>query len=316
MVPSKLAYCSCKVLTQRVDWVAWANIQFYDACDAIDDACTTSSLVISGYLSGPVSSSYPHFVSHNYIVTEATQQLSTAAMKISVIFFLIGLFFPLSAAVSRGSGSCFLSGVGPETQQCGDADFLCPADNQCKQRQLRCIPNSNICPSEGNCEESGNGYRIRLGRMSLFSKKRLERNHQFITYRGFAYEFGCRYRVQILDVNDPNYKYKDGSDVRYEEKGTSQCTYEQTLPFTKAWSKRYNVLTNNCQHFAGKFAEYLTKASCYPRQRNSGDLDAFAESMIANCTECCDPVTEPNSSSAIATAAFSSVIMLLHLIRL
>ena len=31
------------MLTQRVDWVAWASIQFYDARDAIDDACTTSS---------------------------------------------------------------------------------------------------------------------------------------------------------------------------------------------------------------------------------------------------------------------------------
>ena len=34
-----------KVLTQRVDWVAWASIQFYDARDAIDDACTTSSVL-------------------------------------------------------------------------------------------------------------------------------------------------------------------------------------------------------------------------------------------------------------------------------
>ena len=32
-----------KVLTQRVDWVAWASIQFYNARNAIDDACTTSS---------------------------------------------------------------------------------------------------------------------------------------------------------------------------------------------------------------------------------------------------------------------------------
>lgn len=59
-------------------------------------------------------------------------------------------------------------------------------------------------------------------------------------------------------MNDPNYKYKDDSDVHYEEKGTSHCTYEQTLSFTNAWSKIYSLLTNN----AAKFAEYLTTAPC------------------------------------------------------
>ena len=32
-----------KVLTQRVDWVAWTNIRLEGARDASDDACTTAS---------------------------------------------------------------------------------------------------------------------------------------------------------------------------------------------------------------------------------------------------------------------------------
>ena len=35
-----------KVLNQRVDWVAWASIQFYGTHDAINDVCTTSSALL------------------------------------------------------------------------------------------------------------------------------------------------------------------------------------------------------------------------------------------------------------------------------
>ena len=181
----------------------------------------------------------------------------------SVFLLFTGVFSPVTAAILQGFRSCPPIAGAPEFQYCGEENLFCPADDQCKPRQLRCIANSNACPSEGNCGTStSKGYGIFLGRVSLLSKKRMEFNHQFITYRGFAYEFGCRYGVQIFDVNDPNYKYKDGSDVRYEEKGTSHCTYEQTLSFTNAWSKSYSLLTNNCQHFAAKFAEYLTTAPC------------------------------------------------------
>ena len=34
----------CSFDNQRVDWVAWASVQIYGARDAIDDACTTSSV--------------------------------------------------------------------------------------------------------------------------------------------------------------------------------------------------------------------------------------------------------------------------------
>ena len=59
LVASAKPMCSFyKVLNQRVDWVAWANIQIYGARDAIDDACTTSGAHDTGaeYALGAVGS--------------------------------------------------------------------------------------------------------------------------------------------------------------------------------------------------------------------------------------------------------------------
>lgn len=231
--------------------------------------------------------------------------------------------FPLTLALisvsfasthhQRSSGSCFGSGSTAEVQKCGAEHFYCPVDLQCKERSLRCTettvcinPNSGI---EENCDRgTGNtGYNIKLGHTSLFKKKRLELEHQLISYRGFVYEFGCGYGVQILDKNDPNYKYRSTS-VSFENVGTSTCTYEGVMIFTNKWSKKYSLFTKNCQHFAKLLSEYLMGCS-HSTKRETVDLSKFADELIENCTECCSP-DEPNAENAVQTLSP----ILLHLL--
>ena len=149
-------------------------------------------------------------------------------MRVSALLVIIAFVYsPAFASSVRSSGFCSGSGIDPVEQQCGNERFFCPVNSQCIFRSLRCMPGTTCLSQSGvqqDCDASGSGYSIRLGRVSLF-KRRLEFNHQFITYRGFTYEYGCGYGVQILDVNDQNYKYKDYSDAAYEVKGTSQCIY-------------------------------------------------------------------------------------------
>ena len=239
------------------------------------------------------------------------QIILTAAMK---LWSVLSLFFLFSAGFSssvRSSSSCSVfSGADPAMQTCGNTNFLCPVDGQCKSRLQRCI-NSNICvqPQSGveeNCDELSNGrYNIRLGRTPLIKKKRdydanyHELQHHFISYRGFVYEFGCKYSVQILDQNDPNFKYMDESAVTYEDIGDSICTYEETLQFTEEWKRKYNLISSNCQHFADLLCRYLQTAKC-----QSSSLEQhreYAKELIDGCTECCE--ADPTAGAATGGAS-------------
>lgn len=237
-------------------------------------------------------------------------------------FIILVLFSPFSSAHDqneRSSGSCFGSGSEPEVQICGTEGFYCPVDSQCKDRSLRCS-GANVCihPNtgmEGNCDSSNRGYYIKLGRTSLFSgRKRLETNHQLLSYRGFVYEFGCGYGVQILDLNDPRYKYGN-TVVDFETQGTSECTYDQALIFTYSWSRRYNLFTHNCQHFASELSRYLMSAQCRNfNKRDTADLSEFADNLIANCTECCEVEADDNAARAVIPMLLSLLVPLISLL--
>ena len=247
------------------------------------------------------------------ILVKHTQTLEAAIMKVLVVLFFSSLLSTAFASSVRSSGSCLFSNTPAEVQRCEDGSFFCPVDSECKARSLRCMTDS-VCVnglSEENCYESDSSYDIYIGRSSLISKKKqLELNHQFVDYRGFTYEFGCGYGVQILDLNDPNYKYKN-KEVTYTQSGVSECTYDETLPFTKQWSLKYNILTNNCQHFAREFSKYLKNAQCGSRKRQSTNLDEYAEEVIDECTDCCESESESESSSLLVSATYTSVIMLI-----
>ena len=151
------------------------------------------------------------------------------------------------------------SGAGVADQTCdgtskANCRFYCPYDKKCKARFLRCI-GANVCNNPATNKEEGchetstfGKYKVLLGRADLSKRKRFVRlEHQFIKYRGFAYEFGKSYGVQILDTADPKYKYKDGANLNgLRVVGYSYCTWRDATKFANKWNKNYGLFRNNC----------------------------------------------------------------------
>jgi hypothetical protein len=75
-------------------------------------------------------------------------------------------------------------------------------------------------------------------------------------YRGFTYEFG-KYGVQVLDNNDPYYKYAREKGEVYR-KETSDCTYQELKTYVQDyWNADYSLCDNNCQDFARGLLQLL-----------------------------------------------------------
>ena len=210
------------------------------------------------------------------------------------------------ANVIRSSSS---SGAGTANQTCGtdNINFYCPVDRLCKPRSQRCT-HANVCNNpdtnteDGCYETSISGlYNIQLGHAKLgFSgSKQYALEHQFILYRGFAYEFGKSYGVQILDTADPQYKYRNGMHLNskgIEIIGSGYCTWEDATSFANGWNKRYSFFFRNCQHFAIALEEFLTTGVCsvpisnrVKREDRTADLNQQINDILQNCSiVCCD----------------------------
>ena len=185
---------------------------------------------------------------------------------------------------------CFMVANGrKENQRCGDQKCYCPTTNQCFDRSLRCT-GSKVCVDssgkEAKCFESSTP-----GMYKYFKKKAplpssgssserkrsvsLSPSHWFVEYRGFVYEFGLSYGTHELDVNDPNYKYGPGGEKVLSEElvGSSSCTRDQVNSFVKRWrdaNPKYNLLSNNCQHFVKQLLKELGR-NCSNRGRREVD---------------------------------------------
>ena len=207
------------------------------------------------------------------------------------------------------------SGAGTAPQTCPNG-YYCPSDGQCKSpRNDRCT-SSQDCTGLDDCEKQADGYRIRIGHARLTSSssssKQYRLEHQFVVYRGFAYEFGGSYNTQILDISDPEYKYIGDRNVKYYTNGgTSYCTYDEAVLFVNSWADKYSLVFNNCQHFAKAFSRHL-RTSLYCNQKGARDLKQNTDDtamlmeevddILSNCSiVCCD---DDNSSggSALVTS--------------
>ena len=183
---------------------------------------------------------------------------------------------------------CFLVASGRTGERCGDEKFYCSTTDQCLDRSLRCT-SSKVCVdssgNEANCFESNTPGMYKYFKKtaplpssgSSSKRKRslsLSPSHWFVEYRGFVYEFGLTYGTHELDVNDPNYKYGPGEKVLSEELvGSSSCTRDQVNSFVKRWrdaNPNYNLLSNNCQHFAKELLKELGR-NCPNRGRREAD---------------------------------------------
>ena len=219
----------------------------------------------------------------------------------------IFLLFISEINVSSSSGS----GKAPQTCGIDNSKFYCQyRQPMCQPRSLRCTER-NICPNpntnmEEGCERNAvsGKYAVYLGRSPLSdssSSKRGIFEHRFITYRGFTYEFGRSYLVQVLDINDPKYKYKDGQDVKgpLEHQGFSQCTWKDATTFCYLFDDEYNWAFNNCQHFAKELLYTLLYGPCASSQRKRSEqtsLEEFVRQLFQN-RSCSDTNTTDSSSS-------------------
>ena len=134
------------------------------------------------------------------------------ALKLVLLLSYVSLLYARSTINTRGGGA----GVADQTcdgTSKANSKFYCPYDEQCKARSLRCV-GANVCNnpatnSEEGCYETSipGKYRVRLGHSTFIIPKTISGGveHQFIEYRGFTYEFGGTYGVQILDTADPLY---------------------------------------------------------------------------------------------------------------
>ena len=246
---------------------------------------------------------------------------------------LLFVFVTVSAVTVR-QGSSGSSGAGVAPQTCGipaNSKFYCPKDKQCKARSLRCT-NSGVCPdAKTGKEEYCNGttdktgaYDVFLGHATLSRRKRVlpAVEHQFIMYRGFTYEFGGSYGVQILDIIDPKYKYKNGALLNskgIENVGFSYCTWSEATSFTTQWRREdYRLFTNNCQKFARALQEFLTTGICaqsqsqpMKRQDRNASLHEDIEQILRNCSiVCCYEDDSGSSATSLAPVHLHVLLMI------
>ena len=242
-----------------------------------------------------------HLVAQN-IVAVAVTIPSTMALATK---FLICLAFFFGGVYCHGIRQSYGSGTAPQT--CPDG-YYCPSDRQCKSpRSSRCTSSQN-CTGLDDCNESDECYLIRIGRSPLTSSgsssKQYRLEHQFVVYRGFAYEFGNDY-LQVLDIADPKYRYAGDKDVTgYTTDGTSCCTYDDAMMFVNSWNLKYEYSVfgffggKNCQHFAKAFSNFLQSDSCNQQGGDKGMLKEEIDEILSNCTiVCCD---DGNSSGGLS----------------
>ena len=220
--------------------------------------------------------------------------------------------------------SCWCSsdvpqGPGVAPQLCGtnNTKYYCPLDQLCKPRETRCTI-ASTCVKENGMEEKcfqsetvEKAYSVYLGHVTSSVENSPE--HQFIQYRGFTYEFGPSYGVQILDVNDPDYKYFKNRGINENGillKGHSYCTWLDTTLFVARWkSDDYELFVRNCDKFATAMQQYLTHGICsQPRIRKRQDRYNFLEYEIdvifKDCSlVCCYNSTTTSGGSGTKTIA-------------
>ena len=248
------------------------------------------------------------------------------------LFIFIGIVGTKCHTVVKRSSSSDSTAPGPAPQTCGTDSFYCRQDGHCKPRSQRCNGN-NICINpltmkEEDCSETSNlgEYAVLFGHAKLPGFDLIDDivtilEHQFVTFRGFTYEYGKSYQVQVLDIADPIYKYRNGKDLNdrgIEQIGRSYCTQEDANKVVEMWKdEKYNLLDNNCQHFADALSYILIHGSCnqppasrIKRQDDDLEFSRYIDAQLRNCSlVCCYDV----SSSC---SLFASMILIFLIITI
>lgn len=249
-----------------------------------------------------------------------------------VLTFLIFICLCSTVDLASSSGSCSSSStyIKPKCQD--EEGFYCSQTETCLPRTDRCTRDDGpLCTQKTyeHCNYDSEKGRFRVVRhsTSLFSFSsssrgisdclsliyKYKKEHQFITYRGLMYEFGC-YGVRIQDPSDPNYEHNIPKTKKDKTLGTSNCTYEDVLRFTKTWDD-YDLCSHNCQDFAKGLRNWLLNdcpKSDYRQRKqvprsndDSDDLAYYIFSIAGNgsCTNVTLSKFNYNSGSASLSAS-------------
>jgi hypothetical protein len=212
------------------------------------------------------------------------------------------LFFCLCTNVSYTSGASSRSSENP---LCAPDGFYCIVTDNCLPRTDRCTQSDSspqcLQKTYEHCEYNAANDRFKVFKHSTplltsrgivgdtieglkclynYAKGELKVEHQFITYRGFLYEFGT-YGTRIQDPSGPNYEYRTREASPPEEVGDSSCTYDSVVNFNRLW-ENYKLCSNNCQNYAKGLGQYLIGDCTMPtRKRNAARSDEERDRQMA-----------------------------------
>lgn len=253
------------------------------------------------------------------------------------LFILIGIVGTKCHTVVKRGFSSGSTAAGPAPQTCGTDNFYYRQDKKCKSRSQRCN-GKNICINpltmkEEDCSETSNPgeYYVFRGHAKLPGFTSIDNiieklEHPFITFRGLTYEYGKFYQVQVLDIADPIYKYRNGkhlNDRGIEQIGRSYCTQKDANKVVGMWKdEKYKFITNNCHHFADALSDILIHGSCNQppasrskRQDDDLEFSRFIDAQLRNCSlVCCYDVS--SASTAPLHNLFLAMILIFVIITI
>ena len=220
---------------------------------------------------------------NNFICSSPGAARATKLSFLGFIFTLVCFYFDCVCCSSFGEG--------PAVQTC-PTGYYCPTapgDGCLTPRSARCTPSQNCPDLDQSCnKQSDNCYLIQVGHAKVFlgclAKVGIE--HKFVIYRGFAYEFGGSYNTQVLDIADPKFKYADNRRLNskgIKSKGYSKRTYADVKMFVASWTKKYNVITNNCNRFAKAMTKFLQNC----KTNSTASLQDEIEEILSDCSMVC-----------------------------
>ena len=251
----------------------------------------------------------------------------------------------LVSCIQNGSGS----GRAPQTcDKTRSSYFYCPyvSGDPCTEfRWERCTGRDtcyNHRPTDQDdlCYETSQGYTVYLGHATLSSSGSsgsqwwkwwkwrnpfVDPEHQFITFRGFTYEYGSSYGAQVLDISDPIYKYKDGREIISSptDLGDSICTWEDANMVVIRWLRQDYRLNNNCQHFAEDLSRMLLTGSCNNRasgkrqaDNSTMTMEEYIDQQLRNCSLACCGDEETNHGYPLATNGLLILLMAVGIVVL
>ena len=206
------------------------------------------------------------------------------------------LFVSYGKFCAASSANCSSLGVSDTfNTTCSDTQYYCDVDSLCKTRDERCT-GSRLCVNASSgmesgcdCDEFGHRCDVILNSFPLISgrKRQVRVEHDFITYKGFVWEYGC-YGTRVLDMNDPRFNSQRTRPTRTTNLGRSLCSYSEALVFLNYTRNRfsrekYSLISNNCRDFAAAFTRWLLQDCRLPRRKRATDTGECFAQLIESC---------------------------------